>query len=105
MKVMYDEDVKVQLRELVDVLYNKGYFGFKESAYRYVSSLIDNINDTIALRKKNPAPKYFSKHRENLYYTAFRKNRNTVWYVFFNYEDDVYYIRYIDNNHRISQYL
>ncbi|KAA6331699.1 hypothetical protein EZS27_019729 [termite gut metagenome] len=37
--------------------------------------------------------------------SVFKKNNHTQWYVFFNLENDVYYIRYIGNNHTVSQHL
>ena len=105
MKVLYDKDVEKYLNELIEILYNKGYFGFKESAYQYVDSLIDDIEATIAITPHKNAPEYFSKYGSELFYAIFPKNRNTTWYVFFNIKNGMYLIRYICNNHIISQYL
>jgi hypothetical protein len=105
MKVIYNKEVDEYLRELVEILYDNGYLGFKDYAYQYVDSLIDEIKETIHIKLKKTAPDYFSKYGKGLYYSVFKKNNNTVWYVFFNYENDAYYIRYIGNNHNISQYL
>lgn len=35
MKLIYDEEVETYLIELVKTLFEKEYFGFKESAYDY----------------------------------------------------------------------
>jgi hypothetical protein len=104
-KVLYSKDVEEYLRELIEILYGKGYFGFKEAAYQYVDTLVDEIDATISIKPSKSAPEYFSKYGKELLYVAFPKNRNTTWYVFFNVEDGVYFIRYIGNNHVISQYL
>lgn len=46
---------------------------------------------------------------KDLYYATFKKNKHTQWYVFFNVyekkEETIYLVRYISNNHVISQYL
>lgn len=105
MKVIFDSEVEEYLSELVDILHNKEYFGFKESAYLYVDGLIDDITDNIQSKSKKPAPPYFNRYGKGMYYSVFKKNNNTSWYVFFHHEDDIYYIRYIGNNHTCSQYL
>jgi hypothetical protein len=106
MKVRYSRNVEEYLWELIEILYYKGYFGFKESAYQYVDTLIDEIDATIAIKPHKPAPEYFSKYGHALRYAAFPKNRNTTWYVFFNIlENDIYFVRFISNNHVISQRL
>ncbi|GAB6010557.1 hypothetical protein [Viscerimonas tarda] len=105
MKVIFDDSIDEYFSEVIDILYKKEYFGFKESAYKYVDDLIDEINLTIHNKHKRPAPDYFSKYGRNLFYSVFKKNDNTQWYVFFNQEKDVYFIRYIGNNHVCSQYL
>jgi hypothetical protein len=105
MRVLYAKDVEEYLRKLIEILYSKGCFGFKDSAYQYVDALIDEIDTTIAIKPSKSAPEYFSKYGKQLFYAAFTKNRNTTWYVFFNVENDIYFIRYISNNHVIAQYL
>ncbi len=103
--IIFDKSVEVYLNELIDILYEKEYFGFKESAYEYVEWIIDSIENNINKIPYKVAPPYFSKYGKNLYYCVFKRNENTQWYVFFNYEDDVFYIRYIGNNHNCSQFI
>lgn len=105
MIVQFHKDVEDYLVELIEVLYEREYFGFKESAIQYVRELIFEIRNTISKKTKKVAPKYFSKYGENLFYTNFRKNKTTSWYVFFNIENTVYTIYYIGNNHSVSHYL
>ncbi|MDR0733492.1 MAG: hypothetical protein LBF08_05485 [Dysgonamonadaceae bacterium] len=105
MKVVFDLEVEEYLSQLVDILYDKEYFGLKESAYQYVDALIDDIEYGIRNKSKKPAPTYFNRYGKNMSYAIFKKNDNTQWYVFFNRDDDIYYIRYIGNNHTCAQYL
>lgn len=105
MKIIFDKSVVTYLNELVDILYEKEYFGFKESAYDYVGWIIDKIENDIDKVSYKVAPSYFEKYGKNLYYSTFKRNANTQWYVFFNYENNIFYIRYIGNNHNCSQFI
>ena len=96
-------------QELQDILFEKEYFGFEESAVQYVRDLIFDIEATLPERVSKIAPPYFNRYGKELRYASFRKNRNTQWYVFFNkYRENgevIYLVRYISNNHMIAQYL
>lgn len=105
MKIFFSPQVRVYLRELSELLYEKEYFGFEEDAYKYVEDIINDIVASLHHKSKKTAPEYFSVYGKNLLYAVFKKNNNTQWYVFFNYEDDIYYIRYIGNNHNCAQYF
>ena len=104
MEVRFSHTVRIYLSDLIQILYEKEYFGFEKDATEYVNDLIDDIL-TIDRKYKKFAPDYFSKYGKNMYYVSYRKNKNTTWYVFFNYSEGIYYIRYIGNNHNIGQYL
>lgn len=103
--VIFDEAVEIHLNELINILYEKKYFGFKETAYDYVEWIIDSIENDIDKTPYKVAPKYFKKYGIDLYYSIFKRNANTQWYVFFNYENGVCYIRYIGNNHNCSKMI
>ncbi|MDH6305569.1 hypothetical protein M2459_002038 [Parabacteroides sp. PF5-5] len=105
MKIIYHKQVVKYLNELVDVLYEQDYFGFKESAYDYVDWILDRVSKNIGTMPPKAAPEYFSKYGENLSYIRLKRNTQTTWYVFFNQENDLFHIRYISNNHIIAQYL
>ena len=109
MMVFFLPEVRQYLRELVEILYEKGYFGFEESAIRYVRELIFDIRDTLPTRPAKKAPPRFNRYGEHLYYATFRKSKATQWYVFFTryrVNGEIHYlVRYISNNHMISQYL
>ena len=105
MKVVYHKNVAEYLNELVDILYNKEYFGFKESAYDYVDLIFEQIESTIQRKVKKPAPKHFDKYAQGLSYVVYKRNSNTSWYVFFQKQENTYLIFYIGNNHNCAQYL
>ncbi|MCD7901651.1 MAG: hypothetical protein LUH22_17875 [Bacteroides sp.] len=101
MKIIYAKEVRVYLWELIEMLYFKEYFGFKDLARKYVIELVTDIAATIHIRQKHKAPPYFSRYGNDLYYITFPKNKHTTWYFFFTHHpaDNIYYIRYITNNH------
>ena len=109
MKVLFSPEVRLYFRELTDILFEKEYFGFEDSAVQYVRDLIFEIRDTLPKCNKKLAPVYFNRYGKNMYYAAFRKNKRTQWYVFFTQFKDndeiIYLVRYMSNNHMIAQYL
>lgn len=109
MKVLFLPEVRMYFQELQNILFEKEYFGFEESAVQYVRDLIFDIEATLPERVSKIAPPYFNRYGKELRYASFRKNRNTQWYVFFNkYRENgevIYLVRYISNNHMIAQYL
>lgn len=105
MRIIFSQNVIYFLTDLIEILYNKEYFGFKDSAKKYVEDLVIEIESSITTKHKKFAPEYFSHYGKNMYYVSYRRNKNTTWYIFFNYTQEMYYIRFIGNNHSIGQYL
>jgi len=109
MKVIAIPEVVRYIENLIPVLYEKGYFGFRETAKKYVDELYNDILTTLPERLHKPAPAYFDKYGKDMEYATFKKNKRTTWFVFFEiYEDNgeiFYLVRYIANNHTVAQYL
>ena len=109
MKVIVTPEVYEYLENLVVILYENEYFGFEDSAKKYVDDLYNDIIYSLSFCAKKRAPKYFDKYGKGMYYTNLKKNKNTHWYVFFkqyrNNGEDICQIRYIANNHTVAQYL
>jgi hypothetical protein len=111
MKVLAIPEVRLYLQNLAVILYEKEFFGFEDSARRYVIELFEDIKKTLPRRQHKPAPKYFDKYGKDMEYAVFKKSNHTSWYIFFTiYEDeatgeDIFLIRYIGNNHTVAQYL
>jgi len=51
-KVIFSPQVEEYLVELVDILYQKKYFGFKESAVQYVRDLVQDTVNNLPLKQK-----------------------------------------------------
>ncbi|WP_423128543.1 hypothetical protein [Gaoshiqia sp. Z1-71] len=109
MRVVFLPKVEDYLVELSEILYQKEYFGFRESAVEYITKLVHDINTTLHSRLKKPAPNYFNRYGIGMYYASFPKGKATQWYVFFTqYKQNgetIYLVRYITNNHVAAQYL
>ncbi len=109
MKILFLPEVENYLFELIEILYEKEYFGFKERAVKYVIDLENDIKTNLINKIKRPAPPVFDRYGEKMLYSVFTKSKTTHWYVFFNvYEDKgvtIFLIRYISNNHMIAQLL
>jgi len=109
MKVLFLPDVQEMYNELEIILYEKGYFGYAESAHEYVDNLIFEIKNNLPKLKHKPAPKHYNKYGKGLYYATFKKSRRTHWYPFFSKYiengETIYLVCYLGNNHTEAQYL
>ena len=109
MSVLFLPEVRAYFNELTDILFEKEYFSFPDSAEKYVEELFLDIKHTLPISPKRHAPEYFSRYGRNMYYSVFKKNNRTQWYVFFNiYEKNgvrIYLVRYISNNHVIAHLI
>lgn len=109
MKVLFIPEVIGYFLDLAELLYEKNYFGFEETAFRYVDDLFEEIKATLPAKQAKFAPSYFDRYGKGMYYAVFRKSKATQWYVFFTkYQKDgdiLYLVRYISNNHTTAQYL
>jgi len=109
MKVITTPEVKAYFNDLITILYEKEYFGFEESATKYVDGLLDDIITTLPKRPHKPAPAHFDQYGKDMDYAVFSTNKRTSWYVFFisyEVENEMFYlIQYVGNNHTIAQYL
>lgn len=108
-RVLVLPEVRQYLRELIEILFDHEYFGFEETAVKYVEDLFEDIKVLLPTRSKRLAPAYFSRYGKDMYYCTFKKSKRTQWYVFFNiYSENgelLYLIRYISNNHMVARLL
>jgi hypothetical protein len=103
--VLFDENVKLLFFELIDILYQKEYFGFLDEVKEYVSQIEQYFKTEIpklhrlGLTKK--AMPYFKKYGENLFFVAYRRTKTrTTWYAFFEIFNGRYFkVVHIINNH------
>ena len=108
-KVLFLPEVVDQFLELAEVLYNKGYLGFRETAIEYSEQLFKEIQTNLPIKLKKDAPAHFEMYGKGLFYSSFPKNHQTTWYVFYSMHEidgeTIYLIRYLGNNHVIAQHL
>jgi len=109
MRIIFLPETLEYFNELTTILYEKEYFGFKESAIAYVDDLLDEIQDTLHVKISKVAPLYFKRYGEGMQYATFKKSKSTQWYVFFTKHkikgEIVYLVRHITNNHVTAQFL
>lgn len=83
-----------KLMDLVDILYEDEYFGFRADAKKYVDNIYEFIYSIPTQRRKK------TKHNKyGAWYCQYKSNRQTTYYICFDMEDDVYLIKNITNNH------
>ena len=103
--VTFDENVKFIFFELIDVLYQKGYFGFLDEAKEYVLEIEQYLKTELPklhrLRLSKKAMPYFSKYGDNLFFVSYRRVKTrTTWYAFYEIFDTRYFkVVHITNNH------
>lgn len=95
--ISYTPEVEQYLNNLIDILFNKEYFGFIENAIEYVVNIINDIEINIHNKKHQTTPQELIKFGK--YYIAYKANNKTSWYIFFDKKDNRYLIKYITNNH------
>jgi len=64
--VRYSDDVTTYFNKLITTLFWQDYFGFIESAYKYIADMKDYIEANIAILPKYKAPSYFSKYQTGM---------------------------------------
>ena len=108
-KVLFLPEVVDQFLELAEVLYNKGYLGFKDIAIDYAEKLFRDIQANLHTKVKKNAPTHFDRYGQGIFYSLFPRNHHTTWYVFYSVHevDDqtIYLVRYLGNNHTLGHKL
>ena len=103
--VVYNESVKITFFQLIDTLYQEGYFGFLNESKRYVSEIeiyfqteIPNLHRLKLSKKAMP---YFEKYGKNLFFVTYTRTKSrTTWYAFFEIFDEIYFkVVHLTNNH------
>ena len=101
-RIIISIEVRSRLKELVHLLFEKDYFGFKDSAKSYVDKIVETILAIPRLKhyqtKDTSRGSYFVRHKAN---------SNTTYYILFDIKGNRYYITNIISNHeaRYSKYL
>ena len=107
MEVIALPEVREYLMELINILYEKEYFGFEENAQKYVEELFFDIKTNLPLKLKKPAPPYFDRYGKRCYIPRSRRTRlhSGMCFVYQKDGEITFIIRYISNNHVTAQHL
>ncbi len=95
--IIFQQNVTDYLENLVQILFEKKYFGYEESAQIYVSKIYDFIEYKIINFPHKTTPEEL-KHFGSKY-AFYKANEHTTWYIFFEKKNNRYLITYITNNH------
>ena len=104
-EVKFDNLALSYLYDLAQLLLEKEYFSFTETADKYIEDIVAFILKNIHILSHKKAPAYFSKYRKNLYYITYIRNKRTTWYILFEKTKAHFLIRYITNNHKEGQFF
>jgi hypothetical protein len=95
--IIYLPEVKIYFKHLIDILFEKEYFGFIESAEEYVLKIRSFIEKNIGAYPAKNTPAALRKYGEK--YILYKANKNTTWYIFFSQAEETYFVKFITNNH------
>ena len=95
--VVFSLLLKIYLKELVDILFQKKYFSFKKDAKLYVQEIIVFILAFDFETNVRKTPKSLQKFGKN--YFKYKANNHTTWYIFFDKKNSKFLVNYILNNH------
>lgn len=95
--VHYSEEVETYLNQLIDILFEKEYFGFKEDAQIYVAKIKWFIDDNISVYPPKKVPIELKEFGEK--YILYKASPQTTWYIFYIQDEHRFLIKFITNNH------
>ncbi|GHT24803.1 hypothetical protein AGMMS4957_18450 [Bacteroidia bacterium] len=104
-QIIFSPVVKLYLKELATLLFEKGYFGIPKNAKAYVDRIVDFMTEHIGIYPGRVAPPYFNQYGKDLEYIKYSANRHTSWYGFYRQEWNVFFVQHITNNHVAAQYF
>lgn len=96
-KVIFGKEVLNYFDNLVFTLFEKDYFGFRESAENYVNNISEFVYFNILTFPHKKTPK--SLRHLGSDYIFYKPNTRTTWYVFFEKRNQNYLITGILNNY------
>jgi hypothetical protein len=104
-EVVFSKEVETGLDELMILLFEKGYFGFPETAKSYVDRMIAFAEQYTGILPGRQAPDYFRPFGRDLKYIIYQVNKQTTWYILYQERNGIYLIRHITNNHVAAKHF
>lgn len=96
-EINYSYEFRVSVLKLIDVLFQKEYFGFLETSIDYALKLYDFIEENIDGGSVKLTPNELVHLGK--YYLKYSPNKRTSWYILFYQKEDKFLVNYILNNH------
>lgn len=84
--IVYKKEFENEIDKLLKILFLNNYFGFEETAFRYVEKIYDFIKVNISKPISRSTPKALSKFGKK--FIKYKANNNTSWYIFFDQKDN-----------------
>ena len=82
MKVLVTPEVQAYMQRLVQILYEKGYYSFEDSARKYVKDLYDDIRKNLPKQQHKPAPNYYDKEKSCTMLFSKKTNTRIIMHFF-----------------------
>ncbi len=95
--VIFSDEFHQTIEDLIEILYDKKYFGFKIDCHNYASKIYDFIEVYINFPILKLSPDKFQKFGK--FYIKYKANSRTTWYIFFDQKENKFLINHILNNH------
>ena len=95
--VVFAEEFHQDIENLITVLFEKEYFGFKSDCQSYAEKIYDFVEDNIDLPVSKITPLSFHKFGKR--YLKYKANHRTTWYIFFTEKNGRFLVTHILNNH------
>ena len=95
--ILYSEEVEIFLNDLIDILFDNEYLGFREDAQDYAIKIVEFINQSISTYPSKHTPPNLSQFGEK--FMLYKANNHTSWYIFFDQNEHKFLIKFITNNH------
>lgn len=99
-EIKYKPSVEKYLNDLVDILFEEEYFGFIESAQKYIRDVIDSAEYSMLNYNPRNTPTKLLKYGE--FYISYPSNNKTTWYIFFSKFEHQILVKYITNIHVVD---
>ncbi len=95
--IVFSEEFHKSIEELIQILFEKDYFGFKIDCDHYTDKIYEFIENSINFPISKNSPVKFQKHGNR--YLKYSPNKRTTLYIFFDQKDNRFLVNHILNNH------
>lgn len=96
-KINFSDEFHASIEELIQVLFDKDYFGFKIDCHHYADKIYEFVENNINFPISKNSPAKFQK--DGMKYLRYKANNQTFWYIFFDQKDNKFLVNHILNNH------